>query len=123
MTVVDALKHVLDLARASAPSGMAIKSLFGQSVFVTSSVISVMREGVIAARLTALTVLLFLGSWRPTIVVMISIPFAMLTSLVVLYFLGKTINTMTLGGLALAVGILVDDSTMASTRKIPTRSI
>jgi multidrug efflux pump subunit AcrB len=73
---------------------------------------AVLREGAIAAGLTALMILLFLGSWRPTIVVMISIPLAMLTSLVVLYFLGETINTMTLGGLALAVGILVDDSTV-----------
>jgi multidrug efflux pump subunit AcrB len=112
LTVVNAVKHVLDIARASAPAGMVIKSLFDQSVFVTSSVIAVLREGAIAAGLTALMILVFLGSWRPTIVVMISIPLAMLTSLVVLYFLGETINTMTLGGLALAVGILVDDSTV-----------
>ncbi len=112
LTVVNAVKHVLDIARASAPSGTVIKSLFDQSVFVTSSVIAVLREGAIAAGLTALMILLFLGSWRPTIVVMIFIPLAMLTSLVVLYFLGETINTMTLGGLALAVGILVDDSTV-----------
>src|SRR2546430_17425475 len=91
---------------------MSINSLFDESVFVTSSVIAVLREGAIAAGLTAAMILLFLGSWRPTIVVMISIPLAMLTSLVVLYFLGETINTMTLGGLALAVGILVDDSTV-----------
>ena len=71
-----------------------------------------LREGAIAAGLTALMILLFLGSWRSTLVVMISIPLAILTSLVVLYFLGETINTMTLGGLALAVGILVDDSTV-----------
>src|SRR5438477_616634 len=112
LTVVNAVKHVLDSARASAPSGMVIQSLFDQSVFVTSSVIAVLREGAIATGLTAAMILLFLGSWRPTIVVMISIPLAMLTSLVVLYFLGETINTMTLGGLALAVGILVDDSTV-----------
>ncbi len=112
LTVVNAVKHVLDIARQAAPAGMVIKSLFDQSVFVTSSVIAVLREGAIAAGLTALMILLFLGSWRPTIVVMISIPLAMLTSLVVLYFLGETINTMTLGGLALAVGILVDDSTV-----------
>jgi multidrug efflux pump subunit AcrB len=91
---------------------MSIKSLFDQSVFVASSVLSVLREAMIAAGLTALMILLFLGSWRLTLVVMISIPLAMLTSLVVLYFLGETINTMTLGGLALAVGILVDDSTV-----------
>jgi len=112
LTVVNAVKHVLDIARAAAPSGMVIKPLFDQSVFVVSSVVAVLREGAIAAGLTALMILLFLGSWRPTIVVMISIPLAMLTSLVVLYFLGETINTMTLGGLALAVGILVDDSTV-----------
>src|SRR5467141_3412477 len=112
LTVVNAVKALLVTARAAAPSGMVIKSLFDQSVFVVSSVVSVLREGAIAAGLTALMILLFLGSWRPTIVVMISIPLAMLTSLVVLYFLGETINTMTLGGLALAVGILVDDSTV-----------
>ena len=112
LTVVNAVKHMLDVARAAAPPGMVIKFLFDQSVFVVSSVVAVLREGAIAAGLTALMILLFLGSWRPTIVVMISIPMAMLTSLVVLYFLGETINTMTLGGLALAVGILVDDSTV-----------
>ncbi len=112
LSVVNAVKAILVTARAAAPSGMVIKPLFDQSVFVVSSVISVLREGAIAAGLTALMILLFLGSWRPTIVVMISIPLAMLTSLVVLYFLGETINTMTLGGLALAVGILVDDSTV-----------
>jgi multidrug efflux pump subunit AcrB len=112
LAVVKAVKHVLEMMRVAAPSGTDIKSLFDQSVFVTSSVVAVLREGAIAAGLTAMMILLFLGSWRPTIVVMISIPLAMLTSLVVLYFLGETINTMTLGGLALAVGILVDDSTV-----------
>ncbi len=112
LTVVNAVKDMLNVARAAAPPGMEIKSLFDQSVFVVSSVVAVLREGAIAAGLTALMILLFLGSWRPTIVVMISIPLAMLTSLVVLYFLGETINTMTLGGLALAVGILVDNSTV-----------
>ena len=71
-----------------------------------------LREGAIAAGLTALMILVFLGSWRSTLVVMISIPLAILSSLIVLYFLGETLNTMTLGGLALAVGILVDDSTV-----------
>ena len=112
LTVVNAVRHMLQVARAAAPPGMVIKSLFDQSVFVVSSVMAVLREGAIAAGLTALMILLFLGSWRPTVVVMISIPLAMLSSLVVLYFLGETINTMTLGGLALAVGILVDDSTV-----------
>jgi multidrug efflux pump subunit AcrB len=112
LTVVNAVKHILNIAREAAPPGMVIKSLFDQSVFVTSALVAVLREGAIAAGLTALMILLFLGSWRPTVVVMISIPLAMLTSLVVLYLLGETINTMTLGGLALAVGILVDDSTV-----------
>jgi multidrug efflux pump subunit AcrB len=112
LTVVNAVKHMLNTARQAAPVGIVIKSLFDQSVFVTSSLVAVLREGAIAAGLTALMILIFLGSWRPTVVVMISIPLAMLTSLVVLYFLGETVNTMTLGGLALAVGILVDDSTV-----------
>src|SRR5271165_3034285 len=110
--VVREVRKALKVARASAPPGMEIKELFDQSVFVTASVDSVLREGAIAAGLTALMILLFLGSWRSTLVVMISIPLSILTSLVVLYFLGDTLNTMTLGGLALAIGILVDDSTV-----------
>jgi multidrug efflux pump subunit AcrB len=112
LTVVKAVKAALNTARAAAPKGLTITELFDQSVFVTSSVEDVVREGAIAAALTALMILLFLGSWRSTLVVMISIPLAILSSLVVLYFLGETLNTMTLGGLALAVGILVDDSTV-----------
>lgn len=110
--VVNRVKEALKVARKSAPPGLEIKELFDQSVFVTNSVNGVIREGVIAAALTALMILLFLGSWRSTLVVMISIPLAILSSLIVLYFRGDTINTMTLGGLALAVGILVDDSTV-----------
>src|SRR5262249_35327548 len=98
--------------RAAAPAGLNINELFDQSVFVTNSVNGVLREGAIAAGLTALMILIFLGSWRSTVVVMISIPLAILSSLIVLSFLGETLNTMTLGGLALAVGILVDDSTV-----------
>ncbi len=112
LAVVNGVKSALNTARAAAPKGLAITELFDQSVFVTSSVEDVVREGAIAAALTALMILLFLGSWRSTLVVMISIPLAILSSLVVLYFLGETLNTMTLGGLALAVGILVDDSTV-----------
>src|SRR6266404_973811 len=110
--VVKQVKEALKIARASAPPGMEIKELFDQSVFVSASVDSVLREGAIAAGLTALMILLFLGSWRSTLVVMISIPLSVLSSLIVLYFLGDTLNTMTLGGLALAIGILVDDSTV-----------
>ena len=112
VTVVNAVHKALQTARAAAPPGMQINELFDQSVFVKQSVEGVLREGAIAAGLTALMILLFLGSWRSTLVVMISIPLSILTSLIVLYFLGETLNTMTLGGLALAVGILVDDSTV-----------
>ncbi len=109
LTVVKGVKEALKSIRAAAPAGLKISELFDQSVFVTNSVNGVLREGAIAAGLTALMILIFLGSWRSTLVVMISIPLAILSSLVVLYFLGETLNTMTLGGLALAVGILVDD--------------
>jgi multidrug efflux pump subunit AcrB len=112
LAVVNGVKQALQAVRAAAPAGLRINELFDQSVFVTSSVKGVLREGAIAAGLTALMILVFLGSWRSTLVVMISIPLAILSSLVVLYFLGETLNTMTLGGLALAVGILVDDSTV-----------
>jgi multidrug efflux pump subunit AcrB len=112
LTVVNGVKDALNTARAAAPPGMVIKELFDQSVFVMSSVTGVLREGAIAAGLTALMILVFLGSWRSTLIVMISIPLAILTSIIVLYFLGETLNTMTLGGLALAIGILVDDSTV-----------
>ena len=112
LEVVNAVHDVLKSIRAAAPAGMHIDELFDQSVFVKQAIEGVLREGAIAAGLTALMILLFLGSWRSTLVVMTSIPLAILSSLVVLYFLGETINTMTLGGLALAVGILVDDSTV-----------
>jgi multidrug efflux pump subunit AcrB len=112
LNVVNAVREALKTARAAAPAGLNINELFDQSVFVRESINGVLREGAIAAGLTAMMILLFLGSWRSTLVVMISIPLAILTSLVALYFLGETLNTMTLGGLALAVGILVDDSTV-----------
>lgn len=112
LEVVNGVKAALEVARQAAPPGMVISELFDQSVFVAKSVASVVREGAIAAGLTALMILLFLGSWRSTLVVMVSIPLSILSSLVVLNFLGQTINTMTLGGLALAIGVLVDDSTV-----------
>jgi multidrug efflux pump subunit AcrB len=112
LAVVNAVKQALVVARAAAPPGMQIRELFDQSVFVKASIEGLLKEGAIAACLTALMIVLFLGSWRSTLIVMISIPLSVLSSLVVLYFLGETINTMTLGGLALAVGILVDDSTV-----------
>jgi multidrug efflux pump subunit AcrB len=112
LDVVARVKEALPGVRAAAPPGMQIKELFDQSVFVADSINAVLREGAIAAGLTALMILVFLGSWRSTIIVMISIPLSILTSVALLSALGETINTMTLGGLALAVGILVDDSTV-----------
>ena len=112
LEVVNAVKDALQTIRKAAPPGLEINELFDQSVFVKQALVGVLREGAIAAALTALMILLFLGSWRSTLVVMISIPLSILSSLVALYFLGETINTLTLGGLALAVGILVDDSTV-----------
>ena len=112
LQVVNAVKDALQTIRKAAPPGLEIDELFDQSVFVKQALVGVLREGAIAATLTALMILLFLGSWRSTLVVMISIPLSILSSLVALYFLGETINTLTLGGLALAVGILVDDSTV-----------
>src|SRR5712672_226752 len=112
LDVVNGVKNALKVARAAAPPGLQISELFDQSVFVVSSVMGVLREGAIAAGLTALMILVFLGSWRSTLIVLISIPLSILTSIVALYFLGHTLNTMTLGGMALAVGILVDDSTV-----------
>jgi multidrug efflux pump subunit AcrB len=112
LAVVDGVRQVLKIARAGAPPGLSINELFDQSKLVTASIASVVREGAIAAGLTGLMILLFLGSWRSTLIVLISIPLSILTSIVVLYFLGDTLNTMTLGGMALAVGILVDDSTV-----------
>ncbi|MCW5736358.1 MAG: efflux RND transporter permease subunit [Enhydrobacter sp.] len=112
LEVVNRVKEALHTIRQSAPAGMEIRELFDQSVFVRDALTGVLREGAIAAVLTAAMILLFLGSWRSTLVVMISIPLAILSSLITLYFLGETINTLTLGGLALAIGILVDDSTV-----------
>uniref|UniRef100_I2Q1A5 Cation/multidrug efflux pump n=1 Tax=Desulfovibrio sp. U5L TaxID=596152 RepID=I2Q1A5_9BACT len=112
LDVVRGVKAALAVARAAAPAGLAINELFDQSVFVAKAVAGVLQEGAIAAVLTAAMILLFLGSWRSTLVVMTAIPLSVLSSLVILYFLGETINTMTLGGLALSVGVLVDDSTV-----------
>lgn len=113
LDVVNNVKKALPDIRAAAPQGMTLKPLFDQSVFVSAAIEGVIHEAVIAAALTGLTILLFLGSWRSTIVVLVSIPLSILTSLAILAALGETINVMTLGGLALAVGILVDDATVA----------
>src|SRR6201987_4957666 len=112
VAVVNGVRKVLEVARKAAPPGLAINELFDQSKLVTASIAGVLREGAIAAGLTGLMILLFLGSWRSTLIVLVSIPLSILTSIVILYFMGHTLNTMTLGGMALAVGILVDDSTV-----------
>src|SRR5882672_6985536 len=112
LAVVQGVKDLLPAIQATLPPSLNITQLFDQSLFVRAAVQGVIREASIAALLTALMILLFLGSWRSTLIVCISIPLSILTSLTVLGFLGETINVMTLGGLALAVGILVDDATV-----------
>jgi CzcA family heavy metal efflux pump len=112
LAIVDAIKDRLPRLRGLLPDGVAIDSTGDQSVFVKAAVHGVMIEALIAATLTALMILLFLGSWRSTLIITISIPLSILTSIVLLNALGETINLMTLGGLALAVGILVDDATV-----------
>ncbi len=112
LAIVNAVKARLPKILAGLPPELNVRQLFDQSLFVRASINGVVREAVIAAFLTGLMILLFLGSWRSTIIVCISIPLSILTSLIVLSLLGETINVMTLGGLALAVGILVDDATV-----------
>ena len=113
LSVVNTVKSLLPGIRAAAPKDLVITPLFDQSVFVSSAIGDVLREGAIAAGLTGMMILLFLGSWRSTLIVLLSIPLSILSSLIVLAALGATLNIMTLGGLALAVGILVDDATVA----------
>src|SRR6202795_3767384 len=112
LAIIAGIKHVLPSVAKSLPTGLNLAAVGDQSVFVTSAVSSVMREGVIAAALTGLMILLFLASWRSTLIITVSIPLSVLSSLTALSLLGQTINVMTLGGLALAVGILVDDATV-----------
>ena len=112
LDIVDGIKQALPRVKAGLPSNLKITPLFDQSIFVRESISEVAREAAIAAALTGLMILLFLGSWRSTLIVCTSIPLSIATSLVVLTALGETINVMTLGGLALAVGILVDDATV-----------
>jgi multidrug efflux pump subunit AcrB len=112
LDIVSKVRATLPRILSSLPPELKVKQLFDQSLFVRAAVNGVVREAGIAALLTGLMILLFIGSWRSTLVVCISIPLSILTSLVILGFLGKTINVMTLGGMALAVGILVDDATV-----------
>ena len=112
LDIVDSLQGMLPAIRAAIPKELQINSLSDQSLFVRAAISGVIREGAIAASLTGLMILLFLGSWRSTLIIAISIPLSILASIIALSALGETINIMTLGGLALAVGILVDDATV-----------
>ena len=113
LDIISHVKSLLPRIRAQMPAALKIQIVTDESVFVKSAVRGVIREGLIAAGLTAVMILLFLGSWRATLIIAVSIPLAMISSLIMLSVLGQTINIMTLGGLALAVGILVDDATVA----------
>jgi multidrug efflux pump subunit AcrB len=112
LSVVGGVRALLPRIAQTVPPELVMKPIGDQSVFVRASISGVIREAVIAAILTGLMILLFLGSWRSTIIIAVSIPLSILTSIIVLGMLGQTINIMTLGGLALAVGILVDDATV-----------
>src|SRR3954471_5765921 len=112
LAVVKAVRALMPKIQAGLPKSLNVDFLFDQSVFVSASIAGVLREGAIAACLTALMILLFLHSWRSTLIVVTSIPLALLTSIGVLHLLHQTLNVMTLGGMALAVGILVDDATV-----------
>jgi multidrug efflux pump subunit AcrB len=112
LDIVKGIKNIVKQASQSLPPELKITALFDQSLFVRASIYGVLREGLIAAALTALMILIFLGDWRPTIVISISIPLSIFVSIILLGAIGETINIMTLGGLALAVGILVDDATV-----------
>jgi multidrug efflux pump subunit AcrB len=110
--IINSINQKLPQIRASLPSALTIKAISDQSVFVRAAISGVIREAIIAGALTGLLILLFLGSWRSTLIITISIPLSILASIACLSALGETINIMTLGGLALSVGILVDDATV-----------
>ncbi len=112
LSVVSNIRALLPRIRSTLPPSLVMKPLADQAIFVRGSVLGVVREAVIAAVLTALMILLFLGSWRSTVIIAVSIPLSILSSVIMLGLVGETINIMTLSGLALAVGILVDDSTV-----------
>ena len=112
LSVVQGVKNLLPQIRQEVPPDLKIETLADQSIFVRAAIQGVLREALIAACLTGLMILIFLGSWRSTLIIAISIPLSILVSVCVLSAIGQTINIMTLGGLALAVGILVDDATV-----------
>ncbi|CAM2139759.1 Multidrug resistance protein MdtC [Pararobbsia alpina] len=113
LTIISEIKQLLPTVLAGVPSSLHVTQLSDQSVFVKAAIAGVVREALIAAGLTALMILLFLGSWRATLIIAVTIPLAVFSSIMAFSALGQTINIMTLGGLALAVGILVDDATVA----------
>jgi multidrug efflux pump subunit AcrB len=113
LDIVTRVKAAIERAKASLPPELTITPLFDQSLFVRAAIQGVLREALIAACLTAMMILLFLGDWRSTVIIAVSIPLSIMVSVITLGALGQTINIMTLGGLALAVGILVDDATVA----------
>jgi CzcA family heavy metal efflux pump len=113
LTIVNQVKEMVPKIKAMMPSDVSLTVMGDQSVYVRNTISGVLREGIIAALLTALMILLFLGSWRSTVIVAVSIPLSALVSIICLWAAGQTLNVMTLGGLALAVGILVDDATVA----------
>ena len=112
LTIVEKVREALPAIQATLPKELKVEAIADQSIFVRAAVSGVIREAIIAACLTAAMILLFLGSWRSTIIIAVSIPLSILVSICVMSALGETINIMTLGGLALAVGILVDDATV-----------
>ena len=112
LAIIDGVKSRIPVALAAMPPALRVTPINDQSLFVKAAVSGVIKEGVIAAALTSLMILLFLGSWRSTVIIAISIPLAVLSSIIGLSALGQTLNIMTLGGLSLAVGILVDDATV-----------
>ncbi len=112
LDIVNSVKELFVTIRKAAPEGMKLDLLFDQSVFVVAAIKGVVFEGALAALLTGTMILIFLGSWRSTLIVLVSIPLSILTSIIFLSLIGETLNLMTLGGLALAIGILVDDATV-----------
>ena len=112
LDIIDGVKRLLDEVKPSLPDNLEVKAIGDQSMFVRNAINGVVKEGVIAAALTSLMILLFLGSWRSTLIVTVSIPLSILGAVATLSAMGETLNIMTLGGLALAVGILVDEATV-----------
>src|SRR5262249_47658997 len=112
LSLIEEIKALLPDIKGKLPSGMELNALFDQSIFVKAALNSVLMGGLMAAGLTAVMILLFLGNWRLTLIILISIPLSIVAALLFMYITGQTLNTMTLGGFALAVGILVDNATV-----------